>query len=92
MPEQAPQIDQPPSTYFLGRGYLSCEPEERSITTVSAALSDDIICYASDYCHWDCAFPNSVKILAERDDLSDHQKRRIFAENAAQLYNLPVPA
>ena len=22
------------------------------------------ICYASDYCHWDCAFPDSVKILA----------------------------
>jgi len=91
MPEQAPQIDQPPSSYFLGRGYLSCEPEERGVNIVSETLGDEIICYASDYCHWDCAFPNSVKIVAERDDLSDEQKRRIFAENAAQLYNLPVP-
>jgi predicted TIM-barrel fold metal-dependent hydrolase len=91
MPEQAPQIDAPPSSYFLGRGYVSCEPEERSVPVVSSALGDEIICYASDYCHWDCAFPNSVKILAERDDITDGQKRRIFAENAAKLYNLPVP-
>ncbi|MSO79240.1 MAG: hypothetical protein EXQ79_06500 [Acidimicrobiia bacterium] len=91
MPEQAPQIDAPPSSYFLGRGYLSCEPEERSVPIVSSALGDDIICYASDYCHWDCAFPNSVKIIAERDDITDQQKRRIFADNAARLYNLPVP-
>ena len=91
MPEQAPQIDAPPSSYFLGRGYVSCEPEERSVPIVSAELGDDVICYASDYCHWDCAFPNSVKIIADREDLTDQQKRRIFAENAARLYNLPVP-
>ena len=29
----------------------------------------DVVCYASDYCHWDCVFPDSVRVLAERDDL-----------------------
>jgi predicted TIM-barrel fold metal-dependent hydrolase len=90
MPEQAPQLDRPPSEYFLGRGYLSCEPEERSVPIVCDTLGDGIICYASDYCHWDCAFPNSVKLLAERDDLTDAQKRAIFSENAARLYKLAV--
>jgi predicted TIM-barrel fold metal-dependent hydrolase len=90
MPEQAPEIDRPPSSYFLGRGYVSCEPEERSVPTVFDALGDEMICYASDYCHWDCAFPNSVKLLVERDDLSDAQKRRIFSENPARLYRLEV--
>jgi len=61
------------------------------VPIVSAALGDEIICYASDYCHWDCAFPNSVKILADREDITDAQKRAIFAGNAAKLYNLPVP-
>jgi uncharacterized protein len=90
MPEQAPQLDRPPSDYFLGRGYLSCEPEERSVPIVCDTLGDRIICYASDYCHWDCAFPNSVKLLAEREDLTDAQKRAIFSENAARLYKLAV--
>ena len=33
---------------------------------VSEAVGDDIVCYSSDYCHFDCAFPDSVKILEER--------------------------
>jgi predicted TIM-barrel fold metal-dependent hydrolase len=91
MPEQAPQIDAPPSSYFLGRGYVSCEPEERSVPVVSSALGDEIICYASDYCHWDCVFPDSVRILAERRDLDRAMKRALFAENPARLYGLPLP-
>ena len=42
--------------------------------------------YASDYCHWDCDFPNSVRDIAERSDLSDEAKRKVLAENAARLY------
>jgi predicted TIM-barrel fold metal-dependent hydrolase len=49
------------------------------------------VCYASDYCHWDCAFPDSVRILAEREDLDAAMKRALFAGNAARLYGLPVP-
>jgi uncharacterized protein len=90
MPEQAPNIDRPPSSYVLGRCNVSCEPEERELPHVLATLGADTVCYASDYCHWDCAFPNSVKLLVERDDLTDVQKRHIFADNAARLYGLTV--
>ncbi len=91
MPEQAPQIDRPPSEYFLEQCFVSCEPEERMLPYVTNEVGDGLICYASDYCHWDCAFPNSVKLLAERDDLTAAQKAKLFAGNAARLYGLTVP-
>ena len=66
MPEQAPELDRPPSEYFLGRGFVSCEPDERALPWVVDTLGDGVVCYASDYCHWDCSFPDSVKLLADR--------------------------
>ncbi|NRA07309.1 MAG: amidohydrolase family protein [Myxococcales bacterium] len=92
MPEQAPEIDRKPSEYFLGRCFLTAEPEDRMLPYVAEALDAGIVCYASDYCHWDCAFPDSVKILVERDDLSGPVRRQLFCENAARLYALEVPA
>jgi predicted TIM-barrel fold metal-dependent hydrolase len=90
LPEQAPGLDRPPSEYFAGRGFVSCEPEERSIPWVLDRVGDTV-CYASDYCHWDCAFPHSVDLLAARTDLSVPQKSAVLAANAAALYGLTVP-
>jgi predicted TIM-barrel fold metal-dependent hydrolase len=93
MREQAPHIDRPPSEYFRGRCFLTAEPEDRSVPYVFGASGEDIICYASDYCHFDCAFPDSVRIFEEREDLSDAMKLRLFSANAAALYQLaPAPA
>lgn len=90
MPEQAPQIDRPPSEYFEGRCFLSMEPADRMVPYVGSSVGEDVICYASDYCHWDCAFPDSVKQIEARPELSDAYKRRIFADNAAKLYGIEV--
>ena len=92
MPEQAPIIDRPPSEYFRGRCFLTTEPEEKMVPYVFDAIGDDVVCYSSDYCHFDCAFPDSVRILEERDDLSEPVKQRLFASNAARLYGLELPA
>ena len=91
MPEQAPQIDQAPSKYFSGRGFLTTEPDERMVPYVFDNVGPEIICYSSDYCHWDCAFPDSVSQLESRNDLRADIRPRLFAGNAAKLYNLPVP-
>ena len=64
MPEPAPAIDRAPSEYFRGSCFLTAEPEDRMIPYVIREQESGTICYASDYCHWDCAFPDSVKILA----------------------------
>jgi predicted TIM-barrel fold metal-dependent hydrolase len=91
MSDQAPLIDRAPSTYFEGRGFLTTEPDEKMVPYVAQSVSPEIVCYSSDYCHWDCAFPDSVKILEERADLDESIKPQLFSQNAARLYNLPLP-
>ena len=86
-PEQAPQIDRKPSEYFLsGRCFIGCDPDEKGVKWVVDQLGEDVVVYASDYCHWDCRFPDTVKILAERTDLSKSAKQKIFKDNPARLY------
>ena len=89
MPEQAPQIDRPPSAYFRGRCFLTAEPGDRTLPWVTQAEGPEVVCYASDYYHWDSVFPDSVKIFAERTDLDAHTRAWLFAANAARLYRLP---
>jgi predicted TIM-barrel fold metal-dependent hydrolase len=57
-----------------------------------AEVTPESVCYASDYCHWDCAFPDTVRIINERTDLDDGQKTKLLGGNAGRLYGLPVPA
>src|SRR5262245_42954382 len=88
-PEQAPQIDRKPSEYFLsGRCFIGCDPDEKTMPDVIKALGDGVVVYASDYCHWDCKFPDTVKIIEERTDLSSTSKEHIFHKNPARLYAL----
>jgi predicted TIM-barrel fold metal-dependent hydrolase len=49
-------------------------------------LGDEHLVYASDYYHWDCKFPDTVKILTERNDVSETSKKRILGENALRMY------
>ncbi len=88
-PEQAPHIDRTPSEYFLsGRCFIGCDPDERQIPHVINTLGEGVVVYASDYCHWDCSFPDTVKIIEERSDLSAASKEHIFHKNPARLYGL----
>jgi predicted TIM-barrel fold metal-dependent hydrolase len=86
-PEQAPHIDRKPSEYFLsGRCFLGCDTEERGIPYVVDRCGEGVIVYASDYYHWDCKYPDTVKILAERTDLAEAAKRAILETNPKRLY------
>ncbi len=86
-PEQAPNIDRKPSEYFLsGNCFIGCDPDEKAIPTVCNELGEGIVVYASDYCHWDCKFPDTVKIISERNDISASAKKGIFDANPRRLY------
>jgi predicted TIM-barrel fold metal-dependent hydrolase len=91
MPEQAPHLEKKPSEYFAGQGYLTTEPDEKMVPYLFEAVGPDVVCYSSDYCHWDCAFPESVQILEARADLPEKIRPALFAGNAAKLYGLSVP-
>ncbi|HEU0167737.1 MAG TPA: amidohydrolase family protein [Chloroflexota bacterium] len=88
-PFDAPLLTAKPSEYMAsGRVYVSCEPEEKTLRCVPDFFPAANILYASDYPHWDGAFPNSVATLADRTDLPDALKRQIFLDNPCRFYNL----
>ena len=91
LPYQVPVIDQKPSELVgkymqEGRFFWSCEPDEKYLTFVLGEYGDDFIVYASDYPHWDCIFPESVRAIANREELSPAQKRMILSDNGRKLF------
>ncbi len=78
----------PSETFAEGRCLVSCEPEEKSLAWVTDSLGADKILYASDYPHWDCGYPDSVRAIADRPELADDVKRAILSDNARRLYSL----
>lgn len=92
-PFDAPLLTAKPSEYMAGgRVYVSCEPEEKMLRYVPEFFPEDNILFASDYPHWDALFPGSVSTLADRSDIPDALKRKIFFGNPQAFYGFAVEA
>ena len=93
---QMPELKRKPSEIIRSKQIaLTCESEESGLDRVFAANGENTVLYASDYCHWDCHFPYSVKDIVEGKDLSFAQKERLLNRNAIEFFslkNLPRPA
>lgn len=92
---QMPKLKRKPSDIIRSEQIvLTCESEENGLDRVFAANGENTVLYASDYCHWDCHFPYSVKDIVECKDLTFAEKERLLNRNAIeffQLKNLPQP-
>ncbi|MGZ9272688.1 MAG: amidohydrolase family protein, partial [Candidatus Binatia bacterium] len=74
---QMPELKRRPSEIIKSKQIvLTCESEETGLDRVFAANGEDTVLYASDYCHWDCHFPYSVKDVVDSQDLSFAQKEK----------------
>jgi len=71
-----------------GNIWVSCEPEEPILPGVVEVLGDDFIMYASDYPHWDGAWPESTKHLRTRPDLRESSREKVAGRNALAFYGL----
>jgi uncharacterized protein len=86
-PFDAPLCKEKPSTYMTsGRAYYACETEEKTIPYVTGWVGEDVLLYASDYPHWDSEWPNTVRTLLERPDISPTLARKILGDNAKRFY------
>jgi uncharacterized protein len=87
----APLLKAKPSEYMTcGRVFVSCEPEEKTLRYVPQFFPADNILFASDYPHWDGQFPDAVSTLADRGDIADSLKRKIFFDNPQRFYGMTV--
>ena len=93
---QMPDLTRRPSDTIRGdQVTLTCESEESGLDRVFAANGESTVMYASDYCHWDCHFPYSVKDIVDGNDLTFAQKEKLLGKNAVEFFrlrNLPKPA
>jgi predicted TIM-barrel fold metal-dependent hydrolase len=90
-PFDAPLLKAKPSEYMTcGRLFVSCEPEEKSLRYVPEYFPAENILFASDYPHWDSHFPNAVSTLADRSDLPNSLKRKIFCDNPLRFYGIEI--
>jgi predicted TIM-barrel fold metal-dependent hydrolase len=88
---QLPHLKALPSEYLRsGRAFFSFEPGEDGVGEVAELLGEQALVFSSDYPHFDSPFPNSVRLVRERTDLSDALKERILTENPARCYRLPA--
>lgn len=91
---QNPRVTATPELYqtrprdFLrgGRWFVSTEPEEDDLPLSLDWIGEDQIVFASDYPHSDSSWPESVRIMRARADISETAKRKILSENALRLY------
>ncbi len=86
----APWLKEPPSHYIRTHVRMGTQPLEEPANPAHLAQMMDMVnaqktvIYASDFPHWD--FDDPHRILQPLDETL---KRRIFYENAAELYGLP---
>jgi uncharacterized protein len=80
---QVPKLKRPPSEHiFGGRIFVACDPDEKMLPQVLELVGKDVVIYASDYCHWDSRYPDSVRLIDDRSELSREEKRKILGANA----------
>jgi predicted TIM-barrel fold metal-dependent hydrolase len=75
-----------PSEYFSRQCFVAADAEEKYLGDVVAAMGDANLVIATDYPHRDSLFPDAIRTLLERNDLSVKAKRRMLWDNAAGLY------
>ena len=68
--------------------YFAADPEETALPAVVDAIGADRIVIGSDYCHPEGMCPLTMRVLAQRDDLSLDARRRILCDNPRRLYRL----
>jgi uncharacterized protein len=86
---QWPDLQRRPSEIISsGQVCFTCEPEERTLPYVLDRIGASQILYASDYAHWDCEFPNSVRMLSEIDGLDSARRALVLGQNAIRWFNL----
>jgi predicted TIM-barrel fold metal-dependent hydrolase len=56
------------------------------LSQVLELAGEDVVIYASDYCHWDSRFPDSVRLIDDRTELSQKEKTKILGGNALRFF------
>ncbi len=83
----------PPAAYVeAGNIRVTCEPDEGTLPAIVDALGDDCVMFASDYPHWDGAWPHATAELREHAEgrLSADALAKVAGATARTFFGLPA--
>jgi len=72
----------------LARGqiYVTCEGEDTTLAASASQVGEDCIMYATDFPHWDSAFPEATGPMRQRTDISESLRAKVLAGNARRFF------
>jgi predicted TIM-barrel fold metal-dependent hydrolase len=85
----APELDRPPSEYFLSNCFLGVEADEDTVKYYVEEFGDDNLVFSTDYPHGDSKFPDALKAFLKLP-LSDESKQKILWDNWVKMYGIEV--
>ncbi len=87
---EAPYLTKLPSEYVIsGRIFFGVECGEKTIPDGVRWGLENTLLYSSDYPHWDGDWPHTVKMVQDRNDISDITKKKMMHDNVVRFYKLP---
>ncbi|MGX9962611.1 amidohydrolase family protein [Roseomonas sp. F4] len=83
-----PWVQQPPSEIVRSRCFFTTQPVDepddvQDLDRLMAMIGDDVLCFSSDYPHWDNDMPGATLRF-----LSPERRRKIFSENPRRALRL----
>ena len=89
LPHWVGHLKKSPEEYIRGgQLFYSVEPDETTLPMVAQIIGEGSLVMGSDYAHWDGSSPESIRMVMDRDDISDDLKRKILSDNPARLYKM----
>ncbi len=83
-----PWVKQPPSETVRSRCFFTTQPvdepdDPRDLDRLMSLIGDDVLCFSSDYPHWDNDMPGATLRF-----LSPERRRKVFQENPRRALRL----
>ena len=82
------RLKEKPSYYFRRQCYISADPEERTIASLTSLVGEDKFFWASDYPHPDHPDDYLEALQKMVAPMNDTARRGILGENVAKAYKL----
>ena len=87
---EAPEVQEPPSAYFLRNCFVSCEADEAAAKHYFEDYGDDNVVFSTDYPHADSKYPKATESFLSLGFAASTQ-RKLLWDNYAKLYKVPEP-
>ena len=91
--DECKDLQRRPREYFRDHIYSCFWFEDYGPRAVIETIGVNNVLFETDFPHPTCLYPRAAEHIADvLSGLSEHARQRVLQDNAAELYNIPLPA